>query len=45
MSSSDGLVPLENAVLGLETAGVDGMGDFSLKMSGVGQEGCHVGSV
>ena len=39
MSSSDGLVPLVKAVLGLGMAGVDGIGDFSLKMSGVGHEG------
>ena len=39
MSSKDGLVPPVKAVLGLGMAGVDGMGDFSLKMSGVGQEG------
>ena len=39
MSSRDGLVPLVKAVFGLGIAGVDGMGDFSLKMSGVGQEG------
>ena len=39
MSSSDGLVPLVKVVLGLGMAGADGMGDFSLKMSGVGCEG------
>ena len=39
VSSSDGLVPLVKVVLGLGMAGVDGMGDFSLKMSGVGREG------
>ena len=45
MSSRDGLVPLVKAVLGLGMAGADGMGDFSLKTSGVGQEGCGGGSV
>ena len=45
MSSRDGLVPLVKAVLGLGMAGVDGMGDFSLKTSGVGQEGRCGGSV
>ena len=45
VSSRDGLVPLVKAVLGLGMAGADGMGDFSLKMSGVGQEGCCGGSV
>ena len=45
MSSRDGLVPLVKAVLGLGMAGVDGMGDFSLKMSGVGREGRDGGSV
>ena len=39
MSSRDGLVLLVKAVLGLGIAGVDGIGDFSLKTSGVGQEG------
>ena len=39
MSSKDGLVPLVKAVLGLGMAGADGMGDFSLKMSGVGRGG------
>ena len=39
MSSSDGLVPLVKVVLGLEMAGADGMGDFSLKISGVGHRG------
>ena len=39
MSSNDGLVPLVKAVLGLGMASADGMGDFSLKMSGVGCEG------
>ena len=39
MSSKDGLVPLAKAVLGLGMAGADGIGDFSLKTSGVGQEG------
>ena len=29
-------MPLVKAVLGLGMAGVDGMGDFSLKTSGVG---------
>ena len=41
-SSRDGLVPLVKAVLGLGIAGADGMGDFSLKTSGVGREG-HCG--
>ena len=45
MSSSDGLVPLVKAVLGLGMAGVDGIGDFSLKPSGVGGEGRRGGSV
>ena len=35
MSSRDGLVPLVKVVLGLGMAGVDGMGDFSLKTLGV----------
>ena len=39
MSSRDGLVPLVKAVLGLGIAGVVGIGDFSLKTSGVGREG------
>ena len=39
VSSRDGLVPLVKAVLGLGIAGVDGIGDFSLKTSGVGREG------
>ena len=39
MSSRDGLVPLVKAVLGLGMAGVDGIGDFSLKTSGVGRGG------
>ena len=45
MSSRDGLVPLVKAVLGLGIAGADGMGDFSWKTSGVGQEGHCGGSV
>ena len=45
MSSRDGLVPLVKAVLGLGIAGVDGMGDVSLKISGVGHEGQGGGSV
>ena len=45
MSSKDGLVPLVKAVLGLGMAGADGMGGFSLKMSGVGREGRDGGSV
>ena len=45
MSSKDGLVPLVKAVLGLGMAGADGMGDFSLKISGVGREGWGGGSV
>ena len=44
MSSRDGLVPLVKAVLGLGIAGVDGIGDFSLKTSGVGREGRCRGS-
>ena len=44
MSSRDGLVPLVKVVLGLGMAGADGMGDFSLKMSGVGLEG-HSGGL
>ena len=39
MSSRDGLVPLVKVVFGLGMAGADGMGDFSLKRSGVGQDG------
>ena len=45
MSSRDGLVPLAKAVLGLGMAGADGMGDFSLKTSGVGHEGQSGGLV
>ena len=45
MSSRDGLVPLVKAVLGLGMAGVDGIGDFSLKISGVGRKGRRGGSV
>ena len=45
MSSRDGLVPLVKAVLGLGIAGADGMGEFSLKISGVGCEGCDGGLV
>ena len=45
MSSSDGLVPLAKAVWGLGIAGVDGIGDFSLKTSGVGREGRRGGLV
>ena len=45
MSSREGLVPLVKAVLGLGIAGADGMGDFSLKISGVGREGRDGGSV
>ena len=45
MSSKDGLVPLVKAVLGLGMAGADGMGDFSLKTSGVGRKGRDGGSV
>ena len=45
VSSRDGLVALVKAVLGLGIAGTDGMGDFSLKTSGVGREGCCGGSV
>ena len=44
MSSRDRLVPLVKAVLGLGMAGVDGMGDFSLKLLGVGHEG-HCGGL
>ena len=39
MSFRDGLVPLVKVVFGLGIAGADGMGNFSLKMLGVGQEG------
>ena len=39
MSSRDGLVPLVKAVFGLGIAGVDGISDFSLKISGMGREG------
>ena len=45
MSSRDGLVPFVKAVLGLGIAGADGMGDISLKTSGVGHEGRGGGSV
>ena len=45
VSSRDGLVPFVKAVLGLGIAGADGMGDFSLKISGVGREGRGGGSV
>ena len=45
MSSRDGLVLLVKAVLGRGMAGADGMGDFSLKTSGVGHEGRGGGSV
>ena len=45
MSSSEGLVLLVKAVLGLGMAGMDGIGDFSLKTSGVGREGRRGGSV
>ena len=45
MSSRDELVPFVKAVLGLGMAGADGMGDFSLKISGVGREGRCGGSV
>ena len=45
VSSRDGLVPLVKAVLGLGMAGADGIGDFSLKTSGVGREGRDGGSV
>ena len=45
MSSRDGLVPLVKAVLGLGIASADGMGDFSLKISGVGHDGRGGGSV
>ena len=38
-------MPLVKAVLSLGMAGADGMGDFSIKMSGVGQEGRGGGSV
>ena len=39
VSSRYGLVPFVKAVLDLGIAGADGMGDFSLKMSGVGCKG------
>ena len=45
MSSRDGLVPLVKVVLGLGIAGADGMGDISLKTSGVGREGRDGGLV
>ena len=45
MSSKEGFVPLENAVLSLGIAGVDGIGEFSLKTLGVGCDGCFGGSV
>ena len=45
VSSRDGLVLLVKAVLGLGIAGADGIGDFSLKISGVGREGRCGGSV
>ena len=45
MSSRDRLVPWVKVVLGLGIAGADGMGVFSLKMSGVSQEGHGGGSV
>ena len=38
-------MPLVKAVLGWGIAGADGMGDFSLKMLGVGREGRGGGSV
>ena len=38
-------MPLVKAVLGLGMAGADGMGDFSLKTSGVGHKGRGGGSV
>ena len=45
MSSRVGLVPLVKVVLGLGMAGADGMGDFSLKTSGVGRDGWGGGLV
>ena len=39
VSSRDGLVPLVKVVLGRGMVGADGMGDFSLKRSGVGRDG------
>ena len=46
VSSNDGLVPLVKVVLGLGSmAGADGIGDFSLKTSGVGREGLGGGLV
>ena len=45
VSYRDGLAPLVKAALGLGMAGVDGMGDFFLKTSGVGREGRRGGSV
>ena len=45
VSSRDGLVPLVKAVLSLGMTGADGMGDFSLKTLGVGQERCGGGLV
>ena len=41
MSSKEGLVPFVKAVFGWGIAGMDGAGEFSLKMSGVGHDGCH----
>ena len=45
MSSRDRLVPLVKVVFSLGIAGADGIGDFSLKTSGVGWEGCCGGLV
>ena len=42
VSFSDGLVPLVKVIFGLGMAGADGIVDFSLKRSGVGQDG-HCG--
>ena len=38
-------MPLVKAVLGLGMAGANGMGDFSLKIPGVGREGRDGGLV
>ena len=39
VSSKGGLVPLVKAIFGQGIAGADGVGDFSLKTSGVGWVG------
>ena len=45
MFSWDRLVPLVKVVFGLGMVGADAIGDFSLKRSGVGQDGQCGGSV